>query len=146
VTAAFKRAPSPALFKTAIGLTLVIAMIAIVVAVTGRGSDASTIDQVRLAWRDLQSPHPVSAALSYFLLYFAVAALSVPVATSLTLIAGWLFGLVQGVIIVSLASASGATLAMLASRCFLREFVERKFGPLIEKINRARSATGRVIS
>ena len=60
--------------------------------------------------------NPAGVAAAFFALYVAVAALSIPGAAVLTLVAGALFGLVQGVVLVSFASAIGATLAFLASR------------------------------
>ncbi len=53
--------------------------------------------------------NPAGVAAAFFALYVAVAALSIPGAAVLTLVAGALFGLVQGVVLVSFASAIGAT-------------------------------------
>lgn len=57
--------------------------------------------------------------LGFFLLYVLVTALSLPVATGLSLLAGALFGLWQGALIVSVASGLGALLAMLTARYVL---------------------------
>jgi uncharacterized membrane protein YdjX (TVP38/TMEM64 family) len=111
VIAEIKRAPPLSKYRAAIGLALIAATTAVVVSACLHGVDAATIDQIRLTWRDWQPGHPISAGCGYFLLYLAVAALSIPIATSLTLIAGGLFGVAKGAIIVSFASASGATLA-----------------------------------
>ena len=56
----------------------------------------------------------------YFLLYVAIAALSVPGAAAMTLVGGALFGVGLGTLLVSFASAIGATLAFLISRLLLR--------------------------
>ena len=48
------------------------------------------------------------AALTFFAIYVAITAVSIPGAAALTLIAGALFGLLQGTIIVSFASTTGA--------------------------------------
>ena len=67
--------------------------------------------------------------LRFFLVaYIAMTALSIPGATVLTLIGGAIFGLVVGTVLVSFASAIGATLAFLASRLLLRDWVQSKFG------------------
>lgn len=71
--------------------------------------------------------HPWQAALLYFLAYVAVTALSLPGATLMTLLGGALFGLWQGVLLVSFASTLGAALAMLSSRFLLRDWVQRRF-------------------
>ena len=76
-----------------------------------------------------------SAVAAYFLLYVAVTALNIPGAAIMTLAAGALFGLIAGTIIVSFASTIGATLAFLLSRFLLRDYVERRFGKIVERIN-----------
>lgn len=68
------------------------------------------------------------ALLLFVLLYVAVTALSLPVATGLSLIAGALFGRWVGTAAVIGAATAGATLAFLGSRYIFRDFVERKFG------------------
>ncbi len=82
-----------------------------------------------------QAESPAGFAAGFFALYVAVAALSIPGAAVLTLVAGALFGLVQGVILVSFASAIGATLAFLAARLVLRDWVQRRFGARIAPID-----------
>jgi uncharacterized membrane protein YdjX (TVP38/TMEM64 family) len=51
------------------------------------------------------------------------------------LIAGALFGVVVGTIIVSFASTLGATLAFLSARFVLREWVQGKFGQRLRAID-----------
>jgi pyruvate/2-oxoglutarate dehydrogenase complex dihydrolipoamide dehydrogenase (E3) component/uncharacterized membrane protein YdjX (TVP38/TMEM64 family) len=53
----------------------------------------------------------------------------------ITLAGGAIFGLWQGLLIVSFASTLGATLAFLASRFVLREWVEARFGQRLADIN-----------
>ena len=79
--------------------------------------------------------HPWQTALGFFALYVAVAALSLPGATLLTLIAGAIFGLLWGTLIVSFASSIGATLAFLISRFLLRDWVQRRFGTPLQGVN-----------
>jgi pyruvate/2-oxoglutarate dehydrogenase complex dihydrolipoamide dehydrogenase (E3) component/uncharacterized membrane protein YdjX (TVP38/TMEM64 family) len=79
--------------------------------------------------------NPVQTGLIYFLVYVAVAALSLPGAAILTLVGGAIFGLLWGVVIVSFASSIGATLAFLASRYLLRDWVQAKFGDKLKPIN-----------
>ena len=68
--------------------------------------------------------HPWQTAAIFLVAYIAMAALSIPGATVLTLIGGAIFGLVVGTVLVSFASAIGATLAFLASRLLLRDWVQ----------------------
>ncbi|HEX6590384.1 MAG TPA: pyridine nucleotide-disulfide oxidoreductase, partial [Moraxellaceae bacterium] len=76
-----------------------------------------------LAW---SGQWPLAARGGFFLFFVAATALSIPVATVLTLLAGSLFGFWEALLLVSFASCSGATLAMLLSRYFLRAQVERR--------------------
>jgi len=78
----------------------------------------------------------------FFLVYVAVTALSIPGAAVMTLAAGAVFGLVTGTLLVSFASSLGATLAFLLSRFLLQEYVENRFGPTAEKINKGVDAEG----
>jgi uncharacterized membrane protein YdjX (TVP38/TMEM64 family) len=71
---------------------------------------------------------PALYMAGFFLLYVAVTALSIPGAVIMSLVAGALFGLVPGMVIVSFASTIGATLAFLSSRYLFRDWVQRKFG------------------
>lgn len=72
----------------------------------------------------------------FFGIYVLTTALSIPGAAVLTLLAGALFGLLTGTILVSFASTLGATLAFLVSRFLLQETVQKKFGTKLEVINR----------
>ncbi|MBL8517356.1 MAG: FAD-dependent oxidoreductase [Betaproteobacteria bacterium] len=79
--------------------------------------------------------HPWQTAGAFFVIYVLVTALSLPGAALMTLIAGALFGLATGAVIVSFASSLGATLAFLASRFLLRDSVQAKFGDKLKAIN-----------
>ncbi|SEC86826.1 FAD-dependent oxidoreductase [Pseudomonas anguilliseptica] len=78
---------------------------------------------------------PWLAAGVFFIAYVAVTALSLPGAALMTLLAGALFGLLQGFILVSFASTLGATLAMLSSRFLLRDWVQSRFGQRLAGID-----------
>ena len=71
----------------------------------------------------------------FFIGYVLITGASLPGAAIMTLAAGALFGLLNGVIIVSFASSIGATLAFLVSRYLLRDSVQQKFGDRLKTIN-----------
>ncbi|NRB25289.1 FAD-dependent oxidoreductase [Shewanella sp.] len=75
-------------------------------------------------WREQD---PVLVIGGFFLLYVMVTALSLPGAAILTLAAGALFGVAEGLIIASFASSIGALLAFLVSRYLLRDSIKRRF-------------------
>src|SRR5688572_19385352 len=79
--------------------------------------------------------NPLQTAAIYFAAYVAVTGLSLPGAAILTLVGGAIFGLLWGTVIVSFASTLGATLAFLASRFVLRDWVQAKFGDKLKPIN-----------
>jgi pyruvate/2-oxoglutarate dehydrogenase complex dihydrolipoamide dehydrogenase (E3) component/uncharacterized membrane protein YdjX (TVP38/TMEM64 family) len=84
------------------------------------------------AWRDAE---PLQMALGYFFLYVLTTALSLPGALVLTLAGGAIFGFVQGFVLVSFASTIGATLAFLAARYVLRDWVQQRFGEKLKPMN-----------
>ena len=76
-----------------------------------------------------------AAAVALFILvYIAVTGLSLPGAVILTLAGGFLFGSVLGTLYVNLGATTGATLAFLAARYMLRDWVEQKFGKWLEPL------------
>ena len=78
-------------------------------------------------FNDYKEQSPLLIIGGFFLLYVVVTALSLPGAAILTLAAGALFGLVQGLVIASFASSIGATLSFLASRYLLRDTIKQRF-------------------
>ncbi|MGN8158009.1 FAD-dependent oxidoreductase [Salinisphaera sp. SWV1] len=85
---------------------------------------------------------PMLAGAVFFLIYVAVTALSLPGAAVMTLIAGALFGMLWGTLLVSFASSIGATLAFLTARFILRDWVQKKYGQRLEAINRGIARDG----
>ena len=71
----------------------------------------------------------------FFGAYVAMTGLSLPGATLLTLLAGALFGLLWGTVLVSFASSLGATLAFLVSRLLLRDAIQTRYGDKLKAIN-----------
>ena len=79
--------------------------------------------------------NPALYIAGFFLLYVAVTGLSIPGAAIMSLVAGALFGVVIGTLIVSFASTIGATLAFLSSRYLLRDWVQGKFGERLRAVD-----------
>ena len=78
----------------------------------------------------------------FIFLYVLVTALSLPVATFLTLVGGALFGFSSGLIIVSFASTIGATLAFLMARFLAQNYVQKNFKNQLSKINKKFKSEG----
>lgn len=79
--------------------------------------------------------NPALYIAGFFLLYVAVTGLSIPGAAIMSLVAGALFGVVIGTLIVSFASTMGATLAFLSARYLLRDWVQARFGERLRAID-----------
>ncbi|HCJ29690.1 MAG TPA: dihydrolipoamide dehydrogenase [Pseudomonas sp.] len=86
--------------------------------------------------------HPWWARGVFFFGYAALTALSFPGTVVLTLLAGALFGLLEGTLLVSFASNVGAVAAMLISRFMMRDWIQRQFGKQITGINKGLARDG----
>lgn len=94
------------------------------------------------AMRNYRSDHPLLVIAIAFLAYAALTGLSLPGAAVLTLAMGWFFGFWQALLLVSFASAAGATLAFLVSRFLLRDAIRENFGDRLERFNEALEKDG----
>jgi len=104
-----------------------------------------TLDSLKARQSDLATlldNRPLVIIGGFFLIYVAATALSLPGAAILTLAAGAIFGLWLGTLIVSFASAIGASLAFLSSRTILRDWVKARFGKRVEAIDRGIAKDG----
>ncbi len=95
--------------------------------------DSLKAQQANLA--TLLAERPLLLIGGFFLAYVGATALSLPGAAILTIAAGAIFGLWLGTLIVSFASAIGASLAFLSSRYLLRDWVRRRFGRRVAAID-----------
>lgn len=103
-------------------------LVALLLALRGQSIDLETLRTWLSELSDWQRSNALTLALVFFAAYVAIAALSLPLAVWMTLAAGALFGFWQGLLIVSFASTIGATLAFLASRYLLRDWVRERLG------------------
>ena len=123
---------------------LALVLAALVVGYTQFG-DALSFDKLakqEAALRQFQHDHPILVYGTAFAVYVLVTGLSLPGAAVLTLLAGWYFGVLRGVIFVSFASTTGATLAFLLSRYLLRDWIQSRFGQRLKTFNDALDREG----
>jgi pyruvate/2-oxoglutarate dehydrogenase complex dihydrolipoamide dehydrogenase (E3) component/uncharacterized membrane protein YdjX (TVP38/TMEM64 family) len=116
-------------------LLLALAIGAFVALDLGRYLSFEQLKASQTSFAQLHAEQPFTVAAVYFLVYVLATALSIPGAVVITLAGGAIFGLWQGLLIVSFASTVGATLAFLASRFLLRDWVEARFGQRLADIN-----------
>ena len=121
--------------KSGLSVGKIVVVLAIGVAVAaffyfdlGRFLSLQALKDNRDSLLSFTETHSAVAAALFVLVYVAVTGLSLPGAVILTLAGGFLFGFVWGTLFVNLGATTGATLAFLASRYLLRDWVERKFG------------------
>lgn len=122
------------LVKIGVVLALVAAA-AVLYSQFGEYASLEYIQKQQAAFGEYYAANRVLVLLSFFTGYVAVTALSLPGAAIMTLLAGALFGLVAGVVLVSFASSIGATLAFLVARFVLGESLQKKYGDKLAKIN-----------
>jgi uncharacterized membrane protein YdjX (TVP38/TMEM64 family) len=84
----------------------------------------------------------MTAIAVFSAVYIPVVALNLPGAVVLGLAAGALFGTLAGTVIISFVSSIGASLACLLSRYLLRDWVQRRFGEKLKKVNAGIQAEG----
>ncbi len=108
----------------------------------GRYFDLAYLKSQQARFALLYAEHRWATLAGFFVLYVAVAALSLPGAAVLTLAGGALFGFWTGLVVVSFASSLGALLAMLAARFVLGESVQRRFGNQLTAINAGMAKDG----
>lgn len=101
-------------------------------------ADALTLENLEARQAELLgwvAANPWLAAALFFLVYVAVAAASIPGAAVMTVAAGALFGLLEGMLLVSFASTIGASLAFLVARFVLRDGLRARYGERLKKID-----------
>jgi pyruvate/2-oxoglutarate dehydrogenase complex dihydrolipoamide dehydrogenase (E3) component/uncharacterized membrane protein YdjX (TVP38/TMEM64 family) len=120
-------------------LLLVVIIVAAVAAFfafdLGRLLSIEGFQQSRAQIEALHAARPLATAALYFIVYVTVAALSLPGAAVMTLVGGAIFGFGTGLLLVSFASAIGATLAFLVARFLLRDWVQGRFGDKLRALN-----------
>lgn len=128
--------------------TLLLTLIALVIAGSlgalwaGGWLDFATIKGHHDQLAGLVQSWPRLSPLVFFAGFVLATGLSVPIATGLSLLAGSLFGFVEALLLVSFATATGATLAMLLARHVLRDAVEKRWPRLVAKTNRGLERDG----
>lgn len=100
------------------------------------------LKQKQNALLSMYEARPLLILSLYCFTYIGVTALSLPGAAVMTLAGGGLFGLFTGTVAVSFSSTIGATLACIVARFLLRDWVQKKFGDKLVKINQGMAKEG----
>jgi uncharacterized membrane protein YdjX (TVP38/TMEM64 family) len=79
--------------------------------------------------------HYWRSVLTFIGIYLAVIALLIPGMPPLTMVSGFLYGLLPGVLYAGIGAAGGATLSFLAIRYMLSNLVRGKYAQKLERFN-----------
>ena len=90
----------------------------------------------RAALQDLVRQHAFAAGLGFWAAYAATVALSLPVASLLTLAGGFLFGTAAGAALAATAGTAGACLLFLAARTALGARLRARVGERLSRFDR----------
>jgi uncharacterized membrane protein YdjX (TVP38/TMEM64 family) len=75
------------------------------------------------------------SSVVFVLTYIVVVAVSIPGATVLTLLGGFLFGPALGLLLVNIGASSGAILIFLAARYIMHDALQSRYGAQLAKLN-----------
>jgi uncharacterized membrane protein YdjX (TVP38/TMEM64 family) len=125
--------------KNRMKITLLLLLAGAVIASWISGvSDYLTFDAVkehRSALKDFVSSHYGLSVIIFSALFLSTA-FFLPGAIVLMIAAGFLFGVVKGVVYVNVAATTGAALAFLCSRYLIGKWIQERFSPHLRRFNR----------
>lgn len=93
-----------------------------------------TIKAQRLYLLQLVENNPIQSGALFMAIYIAAVALSLPIASLLTLLGGFLFGLVLGTIMIVTAATIGASIIFIIAKSAIGESLRNKAGPFYNKV------------
>lgn len=93
-----------------------------------------SIKEQRESLQVMVDTHPVASVVLFSLAYFAIVVTSIPVATVMTLLGGFLFGAMWGGVIVVVSATLGAIVTFLLARWLFQDWFLRKFGDRIQRV------------
>lgn len=128
-----ERRRSPLVRLAPLGL-LVLGVVLFFALDLGRFLSLDSLHRNRLELTEFVTRHGVLAALSFLAAYVVVVVFSLPVATLLSVLGGFLFGVEVGVPLVVVAATAGATLLFLIARSTLGVFLRERAGPWLARM------------
>lgn len=81
--------------------------------------------------------YPLKSRCIYSLSYFVLASIFLPVAAILNLLGGFLFGTIEGTILVTIITGAAALVNLIIVRCLFRTVLENMFKKTFKKFNNA---------
>lgn len=123
--------------KIKIYIPLVI-ILSLLITIWGTGLlDFLTLENIkthRLELLNIVNENPYISILVFALIYIATVALSLPIASLLTLLGGFLFGVTLGTTVIVLSATVGASIIFLVAKTALGSSLREKAGPFYKKV------------
>lgn len=117
---------------------LILLLLAVAAAAHFSGLTGYLTFERAMAHRDdllvLVRERPFVSALAFAAVYAGAVSLSLPIATMLTLLGGFLFGRWIGTVLVTVAASAGAVVIFTIARTSLGEGLRRRAGPLYARV------------
>ncbi len=123
-------------------LVVVVSVIAVLMWQFGDSLSLEAFASRESQFREYKAAHPWIIVIVAFVAYVTVTGLSLPGAAAMSLLMGWLFGFWEGLVLVSFASTSGASIAFLFSRYLLKDLVEKRFAERLRNFHKALEREG----
>lgn len=93
-----------------------------------------TIKNQRYELLDIVDNYPILSVLIFGIIYIFAVALSLPIASLLTLLGGFLFGVMLGTFIIVVSATLGASIIFLITKTSIGENLRKKAGPFYAKV------------
>ena len=95
-----------------------------------------------LSLKSFANNYPYESGIYFFFTSLILLSLSLPLALMLGLLSGIIFDPLKAIILVSFSSSIAATIGMLISRFFFRDFLQQRYKNQYEIINKGFTANG----
>lgn len=122
--------------KTLLKITIGLLLFAALYVATKKYVSLDAIKTYSGSFKQMVVNHYVAAAVIFNLLFFIAMALSLPIMIPLTLLSGFLFGVVPGTIYAVLSTLAGCVVSFLIFRYFLVARLRTKYAPQIAQFNK----------
>lgn len=128
-----------------IRFSFVLAIVGLLILASFRLNDAlrhGLLDEIHAGVDLLREKNALAVLAVAFLAHTSIAACATPVSGAVLLFYGWYFPFWQALLLVSISSPLGATLCLLLSRYFFRDYIQRRFATKLAHINDALAVEG----
>lgn len=115
---------------------LIIIAVAIIITMSGMHQYISldTLREHQVFLQNYITKHTAISIAIYCLIYFAIVSLSIPAATVMTLIGGFLFGQIIGTICIVFSASCGACIIFMSTKIATRNTVKKETGKWVKKM------------